>query len=132
MDIKFNNSAQIIKLLNKELPPYDINGNATPTTGKIPIVIDILIRNSKKILKDNTNKIILLKTCVSLYVFRTGIKNMIKKSEINNIDPVKPNCSEKIAKTKSVSFSGRKSKLLWEPSKKPFPLSPPEPIAILD
>ena len=39
---------------------------------------------------------------------------------------------EKIAKTKSVSFSGRKSKLLWEPSRKPLPLSPPEPIAILD
>ena len=57
---------------------------------------------------------------------------MIKKSEINNMDPVKPNCSEKIAKTKSVSFSGRKSKLLWEPSRKPLPFSPPEPIAILD
>ena len=94
--------------------------------------MDIFIRNSKKILKDNTNKIILLKTCVSLYVFNTGIKNMIKKSEINNIDPVKPNCSEKIAKTKSVSFSGRKSRLLWEPSRKPLPLSPPEPIAIFD
>ena len=130
--MKFNNNAQIIKLLNKELPPYDINGNATPTTGKIPTVIDIFIRNSKKILKESTNKIILLKTCVSLYVLKTGIKNKTKKSEINNIDPVKPNCSEKIAKTKSVSFSGRKSKLLWEPSRKPLPLSPPEPIAILD
>ena len=96
----------------------------------MPIVIDIFIRNSKKILKDKTNKIILLKTCVNLYVFKIGIKNMIKKSEINNIDPVKPNCSEKIAKTKSVSFSGRKSRLLWEPSRKPLPLSPPEPIAI--
>ena len=45
---------------------------------------------SKKILKDNTNKIILLKTCVNLYVFKTGIKNMIKKSEINNINNI--NC----------------------------------------
>ena len=58
-DIKFNNSAQIIKLLNKELPPYDMNGKATPTTGNIPIVIDIFIKNSK-ILNDKTNKIILL------------------------------------------------------------------------
>ena len=51
-------------------------------------------------------------TVLAQAIFNTGIKNMIKKSEINNIDPVKPNCSEKIAKTKSVSFSGRKSKLL--------------------
>ena len=74
--------------------------------------MDIFIRNSKKILKDKTNKIILLNAWVSLNVFKTGIKNMIKNNEINKIDPVKPNCSEKIAKTKSVSFSGRKSKLL--------------------
>ena len=72
------------------------------------MVIDIFIRNSKKILKDNTNNIILLKICVSLYVFKIGIKNMIKKSKINNIDPVKPNCSEKIANTKSVSFFWKK------------------------
>ena len=39
---------------------------------------------------------------------------------------------KKIANTKSVSFSGRKSRLLWEPSRKPLPFSPPEPIAILD
>ena len=94
--------------------------------------MDIFIRNSKKILKDKTNKIILLNAWVSLNVFKTGIKNMIKNNEISKIDPVKPNCSEKIAKTKSVSFSGRKSKLLCEPSRKPFPFNPPEPIAILD
>ena len=36
------------------------------------------------------------------------------------------------AKTKSVSFSGKKSKLLCDPPKNPFPLMPPDPIAILD
>ena len=51
-----------------------MKGNATPTTGKIPIVIDIFIRNSKKILKDNTNKIILLKTCVSLNVLKQELR----------------------------------------------------------
>ena len=89
-----------------------MKGKATPTTGSKPIVIDILIKNSKNILKDKTNKIILLNTCVNLNVFKIGIRKKIKKIEININDPVNPNCSEKIAKTKSVSFSGRKSKLL--------------------
>ena len=49
-------------LLNKELPPKDIKGNATPTTGTKPIVIEIFIRNSIKILKERVKRIILLKT----------------------------------------------------------------------
>ena len=52
--------------------------------------------------------------------------------EIKIIDPIKPNCSAKIENTKSVSFSGIKSKLDCEPPRKPLPLVPPDPIAILD
>ena len=112
MDIKLTNNAQIIRLLNRELPPYDINGSATPTTGTNPIVIEIFIKNSKNILNDSTNKIILLNTWVNLNDFIIGIKKKIKNKNITIIEPVNPNCSEKMANTKSVSFSGRKSKLL--------------------
>ena len=92
----------------------------------------MLIRNSKKILKERTNKINLLNTCVKENDFKIGIKKNNKNKPKIIIEPVKPNCSEKIAKTKSVSFSGKKSKLLCDPPKKPFPRIPPDPIAILD
>jgi hypothetical protein len=33
---------------NITVPPYDINGNGTPTTGKTPITIAILINTYRK------------------------------------------------------------------------------------
>ena len=96
------------------------------------MVIEILIKNSRNILNDKINSIILLNTWVNLKVLKTGIKKKIRNIKINSNDPEKPNCSEKIAKTKSVSFSGRKSKLLCDPSRNPFPFNPPDPMAIFD
>ena len=48
------------------------------------------------------------------------------------IDPKNPNSSENNVKIKSVCFSGKNSKYPWVPFKKPLPVRPPEPTAILD
>jgi hypothetical protein len=39
-----------IRFDSKNVPPYDINGKGTPTTGKRPIVIPTLIKTCKKML----------------------------------------------------------------------------------
>ena len=46
------------------------------------------------------------------------------------MQPTKPNSSAKVAKMKSVCFSGRKFRWLYEPRPKPLPRRPPEPSAV--
>lgn len=51
---------------------------------------------------------------------------------ITNEDPRNPHSSPTVQKIKSVSCSGTKLYFVCVPCKKPFPVNPPEPIAIFD
>ena len=48
------------------------------------------------------------------------------------IAPMKPSSSARIANTKSVVWTGRKSPCAWVPFVRPLPIQPPEPMAIWD
>ena len=54
------------------------------------------------------------------------------KRIITDNPPISPNSSASIVKIKSVCFSGRKFKRLWEPLRNPLPNKPPDPKAIFD
>ena len=51
---------------------------------------------------------------------------------MSNKNPINPSSSANTEKMKSVDCSGTKSSWDWDPLAIPFPVNPPDPIAIFD
>lgn len=116
----------------KEEPPLLINGKGIPTTGSKPTTIHkFIIKLAAKVRLSPpiTN---LQNLSLALNAKYRHLNNINKYMLSNNSTPRNPNSSPITEKIKSVSVSGRKFKCVCDPSPKPFPNNPPEPIATLD
>ena len=114
------------------VPPYEINGNGTPTTGIIPITIPILINTWLKNIDIRPITINFVNIDLVLIAIASELIITMKYNIIKIKPPIKPSSSVKKEKMKSVVYSGRKLKWLCVPFNNPFPQNPPDPIAILD
>ena len=113
-------------------PPYEMNGNGSPVTGISPIVIAIFtVTWNKKIV---AAPIVTSVTNGSSFVLH--IDDARHKNNANNTrivaHPTKPNCSPSTLKIKSVCPSGKKARFVCVPLPNPFPVRPPEPMAVMD
>ena len=112
-------------------PPYDTNGNGSPETGIIPMVMATFWKLCHKIMV----KAPIAMNCPTRVRARRPIlqirHNNSAKSEMVKPAPIIPNCSPMAEKMKSVDCTGMNPPLVRGPCKKPFPVIPPVDTALL-
>ena len=103
-----------------------------PITGVSPVTIPILMAKWKKKIEATLLPYTRLKVelCRSANTIRRRIRNPNNNKTAEA--PMNPCSSPTVQKIKSVSCSGTYFSLVCVPFRKPFPVSPPEPIAIFD
>ena len=115
---------------NIEDPPYDTNGSGTPVTGMMPRHIPTFWNawkpNQQAIPAAATRP----KTSSVAHAMASARQMTTPSSPIRIADPTRPSSSPATVKMKSVCCSGTKPARVCEPSKSPWPKSPPLPTAI--
>ena len=109
-----------------------MSGKGIPTIGNNPITMQMLM-SAERI---RGMIIPMASACTKLFLIAHAsmsmrIKSAVYKARIIS-PPKKPSSSAMTEKIKSVRHSGKNCSLFCVPCKKPLPVMPPDPMAILD
>ena len=109
-----------------------MNGRGIPTTGKSPIVMEILMNTcmNRQHATQYPYTRIDRSVCFSALCIILSIR--VKNSASKPNDPKNPHSSPMVQKMKSVLCSGTNLNLVCVPWRYPLPEKPPDPMAILD
>src|ERR1051325_2861061 len=117
------------KNVTSELPPYEMNGRVTPTTGARPSTIATLTTTCQNVIAATPTQIT---PPIRSRADRATLRNHTsRKPKIasSTTEPAKPHSSAHTEYGKSVQCSGTKLNWFCVPSRKPLPHSLPEPTA---
>src|SRR5438045_3321794 len=117
------------KNVTSELPPYEMNGSVTPTTGAMPSTIATLTTTCQNVIAATPRQSVAptrsRADSATLIVHSSKKPNTASK----NTEPTKPHSSPHTEYGKSVQCSGTTLPWLCVPLRKPLPQILPEPTA---